>query len=67
MAQLSIREQRFVNNFVGSCDPREYGWEINLEADLASYRYPHSSAVRSAVNRLMGQKRKGTWTPLPEA
>ena len=64
-AQLTVREQRFVNNFVGS-DAGVY-WRINLERDLASYRYPHTAAVRAAVKKLQGDyNATGTFTPLPE-
>jgi len=62
---LTVREQRFVNNFVGS-EAGPY-WRANLEADLASYRYPHTAAVRATVARLQEQyNATGAFTPLPE-
>ncbi len=68
MAQtLTVREQRFINNFVSSLDATDRYWLPNLEADLASYRYPHTAAVRAKVKQLVATKRKtGTFSLLPE-
>ena len=71
-ANLSVREQKFVNNFVGSADvgsnALDREWRANLELDLWLYRYPHTAEVRGTVKRLMAEKtRTGTFTALPEA
>ena len=71
---LSVREQRFVNNFVMSHANDRY-WSFNLENDLASYwglkyikdRSSHVAAVRTAVQHAMReQARTGSFTPLLE-
>lgn len=66
-AALSVREKRFVNNFVGSTDATDRWWKANLDEDLRLYRYPHTETVRRTVEKLMDQKAKtGSFEPLPE-
>lgn len=66
-SSLTVREQRFVNNFASSASVGDRYWKMNLESDLTSYRYPHTAKVRAAVNKAMEEKRKtGKFTKLLE-
>lgn len=53
---LSLREQRFVENFTMTVTSGDSYWRANLDLDLDLYRYPHTAKVRAAVVKLMRAK-----------